>query len=77
MVCSNRYTAGSDGEYLLAHFKVPETILLIRLLPYSPVLNLAEQIWNVLRCDYSQTVFSIPWMPRQSKPKCLWQRDGG
>jgi transposase len=32
--------------------KVPENVLLIRLQPYSPELNPAEQIWNVLRHDY-------------------------
>ena len=31
---------------------VPENISLIRLPPYSPELNPAEQIWNVLRRDY-------------------------
>ena len=32
--------------------KVPENVSLIRLPPYSPELNPAEQIWNVLRRDY-------------------------
>lgn len=32
--------------------KVPENLSLIRLPPYSPELNPAEQIWNVLRRDY-------------------------
>ncbi len=32
--------------------KVPENMSLIRLPPYSPELNPAEQIWNVLRRDY-------------------------
>ncbi len=31
---------------------VPENVSLIRLPPYSPELNPAEQIWNVLRRDY-------------------------
>lgn len=32
--------------------KVPENLSLIRLPPYSPELNPAEQIWNVLRRNY-------------------------
>jgi len=32
--------------------KVPENISLVFLPPYSPELNPAEQIWNVLRRDY-------------------------
>jgi len=32
--------------------KFPENVSLIRLPPYSPELNPAEQIWNVLRRDY-------------------------
>ena len=32
--------------------KVPENVSLIRLPPYSPELNPAEQIWNMLRRDY-------------------------
>jgi transposase len=32
--------------------RVPENVTLIRLPPYSPELNPAEQIWNVLRRDY-------------------------
>jgi transposase len=32
--------------------KVPDNISLIRLPPYSPELNPAEQIWNVLRRNY-------------------------
>jgi transposase len=32
--------------------KVPDNVSLIRLPPYSPELNPAEQIWNVLRRDY-------------------------
>ena len=32
--------------------KVPENVSLIRLPPYSPELNPAEQIWNVLRRNY-------------------------
>ncbi len=32
--------------------KIPENVSLIRLPPYSPELNPAEQIWNVLRRDY-------------------------
>ncbi len=32
--------------------KVPENVSMIRLPPYSPELNPAEQIWNVLRRDY-------------------------
>ncbi|MDD5095644.1 MAG: transposase [Dehalococcoidia bacterium] len=31
---------------------VPENIALVFLPPYSPELNPAEQIWNVLRRDY-------------------------
>lgn len=32
--------------------KVPENIALVFLPPYSPELNPAERIWNVLRRDY-------------------------
>ena len=32
--------------------KVPDNIALLRLPPYSPELNPAEQIWNKLRKDY-------------------------
>ncbi|MDD8019034.1 MAG: IS630 family transposase [Smithella sp.] len=32
--------------------KVPDNIALLRLPPYSPELNPAEQIWNKLRRDY-------------------------
>ncbi len=32
--------------------EVPENIALVFLPPYSPELNPAEQIWNVLRRDY-------------------------
>ena len=31
---------------------IPENVVLIRLPPYSPELNPAEQIWNVLRRNY-------------------------
>jgi transposase len=31
---------------------IPENVALIRLPPYSPELNPAEQIWNVLRRNY-------------------------
>jgi transposase len=34
--------------------KVPENVLLIRFPPYSPELNPAEQIWNVLRRDWQE-----------------------
>jgi transposase len=38
--------------------KVPDNIALLRLPPYSPELNPAEQIWNKLRRDYfSNRVF--------------------
>jgi transposase len=32
--------------------KIPANIALLRLPPYSPELNPAEQIWNKLRRDY-------------------------
>jgi transposase len=31
---------------------IPKNVLFIRLPPYSPELNPAEQIWNTLRCNY-------------------------
>lgn len=31
---------------------IPENVVLIRLPPYSPELNPAEQIWNILRRNY-------------------------
>jgi transposase len=31
---------------------IPENVSLIKLPPYSPELNPAEQIWNVLRRNY-------------------------
>lgn len=31
---------------------IPENVALIRLPPYSPELNPAEQIWNILRRNY-------------------------
>lgn len=31
---------------------IPENVALIRLTPYSPELNPAEQIWNILRRNY-------------------------
>ncbi len=31
---------------------IPKNLALVRLPPYSPELNLAEQIWNVLRRNY-------------------------
>ena len=33
-------------------FLIPENVALIRLPPYSPELNPAEQIWNTLRRNY-------------------------
>jgi len=32
--------------------KIPDNVSLIPLPPYSPELNPAEQIWNLLRRDY-------------------------
>jgi len=32
--------------------KIPENVSLIKLPPYSPELNPAEQIWNVLRRNF-------------------------
>jgi hypothetical protein len=32
--------------------KIPDNMALLRLPPYSPELNPAEQIWNKLRRDY-------------------------
>ncbi len=32
--------------------EIPKNVSLIRLPPYSPELNPAEQIWNILRRDY-------------------------
>jgi transposase len=32
--------------------KISKKVLFIRLSPYSPELNPAEQIWNILRRDY-------------------------
>jgi transposase len=31
---------------------IPENMVLVRLPPYSPELNPAEQIWNILRRNY-------------------------
>ncbi len=49
--------------------KVPENVSLIRLPPYSPELNPAEQIWNVLRRDYfANRVFdSLNAAPEQAE----------
>jgi len=45
---------GLDGapSHKCKELKVPENISLVFLPPYSPELNPAEQIWNVLRRDY-------------------------
>ncbi len=55
--------------------EIPKNVSFIRLPPYSPELNPAEQIWNTYSDATTSPIASLmPWMLLQFKPNSAWQR---
>ena len=45
------------GFHATKNIKIPENIFLLRIPPYSPELNLCEQIWEYIKPKYKNKIF--------------------